>query len=120
MPSEPPNYEAHGVLVLAREIITNGRTIHFRDIRDIRIQRYGPSMLTWFAMGMLLVLAGAAVVYGFAILAGEALVLLLLGGSGAFLLGEGIVLALSLRRKALVIVTPNGEVAVAFAGRARA
>ena len=82
MPSEPPNYEAHGVLVLAREIITNGRTIHFRDIRDIRIQRYGPSTLTWFAMGMLLALAGAAVVYGFATLAGETLVLLLLGGSG--------------------------------------
>src|SRR5271170_7338619 len=99
MPSEPPNYEAHGVLVLAREIITNGRTIHVRDIRDVRIRWFGPSTIAWFAAGLLLIVAGAAVVYGFATMGGEMLVLLLVGVSGGIVLGV-CSLALSLRRQA--------------------
>jgi hypothetical protein len=120
MPTEPPNFEAYGVLVLSREIITNRQTIHVRDIRDVHIRWFGPSRTTWFAVGILLILSVVAFVFGLIRDTGGALTLLLLGGSGGVVLGVGIFLALSVRRKALVIVTPAGEVAVAFARKASA
>lgn len=115
MPSEPTRHEAHGVLVLAREIIAHGRTINLRDVRDLRIRPAGPSAVTWGALVLLLLLAAAAFVYAFTRETLGTLSLLLLGGGGVVVLGIGIFLALSLGRKALVVITPKGEVPVAYA-----
>jgi hypothetical protein len=115
MQAETALFDSHGIIVLAREIITPAQTIPFGDIQDVRIQRSSSSAVDWCAVGLLLILAGTAFVYSLVGWSQGAQPLFCLGAVFGVALTAGIPLLVFLRMKALVVVLPGKVLPLAYA-----
>lgn len=115
MQAERALFDSQGIIVLAREIITPAQTISVGDIQDVRIQRSGSSAVDWFAVGLLLIVAGMAFVYSLVGWSQGSPALFYLGMFSGIALTAGIPLLWFFRKKALVLILPGKELPLAFA-----